>query len=319
MCVYNGAACLPEQLQSLAAQTRLPDELIVGDDGSTDATVDIVEAFAARASFPVRLHVNERHLGTTGNFERAIGRCTGDVIALADQDDVWRPGKLERLTAVLAASPAIALVFSDAELVDAESRPLGRRLWEVFGGNRARRRLRSREGALRLLLPGWTVTGATMAFRAALRPLALPIPTEIPMGHDGWIALVASVVARVHFIEEPLMLYRQHAAQQVGTRWKRNAPSSLRIGLRRVTSYADALATIAEVRRRLQAGAVVADPAVLRELTASAAHFGVRSALPSRWPRRVPLVWRELRSRRYHRYGRGFKSAAKDLLIGPSR
>jgi len=319
MCVYNGAAYLPEQLRSIEAQTRAPDELIVCDDGSTDATVEIVEAFAARAPFPLRLRVNQRNLGSTGNFERAIGLCTGDVIALADQDDVWRPPKLERLAAALAASPDVALVFSDAELVDAESRPLGRRLWDVFGGPRARRQLRSREGALRLLLPACTVTGATMAFRADLRPLALPIPTDIPVAHDGWIALIASAVGRVQFIDEPLMLYRQHAAQQIGTRRKRNVPSSLGSALWRVTSYTDALKTIAEVRRRLQAGAVAADPAVLRELAASAAHFGARSQLPLRWPRRVPLVWRELRSRRYHRYGLGLKSAAKDLLIGPPR
>jgi glycosyltransferase involved in cell wall biosynthesis len=220
MCTYNGAPYLSEQLQSIAAQTRPPDELVVCDDGSTDATRRILEAFAADVSIPVRLYVNERTLGSTRNFERAIGLCAGEIIALADQDDVWRPEKLARAAAILGAFPEVGLVFSDAALVDAAARPLGRRLWEVVGGTRAARQLRRRDRAFRLLLPGWTVTGATMAFRAKFRPLVLPIPADIAMIHNGWIALMISTVARVHFIDEPLMLYRQHGAQQIGARRK---------------------------------------------------------------------------------------------------
>jgi glycosyltransferase involved in cell wall biosynthesis len=305
MCTYNGASYLQEQLQSIATQTRPPDELVVCDDQSTDATVGIVEAFAGRVSFPVRLCINERKLGSTKNFERAVWFCTGEMIALADQDDVWRPGKLAQLAAVLAAAPEVGLVFSDAELVDAALRPLGRRLWEVVGGESARRQLRRRERALRLLLPGWTVTGATMAFRGGFRSLVLPIPSDIAMAHDGWIALMVSAVARVHFIEEPLMLYRQHSAQQIGARIRKKADPSLRIAMQRATSYTDALKTIAEVRQRLRSRGVVAAAAVVRELAASATHFEVRIQLPITCRGCLPLMLRELLSFRYHRYGRG--------------
>src|SRR5947208_14214106 len=94
MCTYNGERFLKEQLESLAAQTRQPDELVVCDDRSTDSTPHIVEAFARAAPFPVRLEVNDRCLGSTKNFEHAILRCTGALIALSDQDDVWHPEKL---------------------------------------------------------------------------------------------------------------------------------------------------------------------------------------------------------------------------------
>src|SRR5688572_14133745 len=96
MCTYNGARYLKEQLDSFTVQTRLPDELIVCDDGSSDETCQIVSTFAASAPFTVRLEVNQQTLGSTQNFAKAIQLCRGDLIALCDQDDVWLPGKLDK-------------------------------------------------------------------------------------------------------------------------------------------------------------------------------------------------------------------------------
>src|SRR6266567_6944512 len=101
MCTYNGARFLREQLESIAAQSRLPDELVVCDDGSTDETVETIKAFVGRAPFAVRLEINSKNLGSTKNFEKAIGLCEGEIIALADQDDVWKPQKLAVLEATL--------------------------------------------------------------------------------------------------------------------------------------------------------------------------------------------------------------------------
>src|SRR5258708_37621369 len=97
MCTYNGARFLPEQLESIAAQTKLPDELVVCDDRSTDGSVEIIRSFAQRAPFEIRLDINANNLGSTKNFEKAIGLCQGEIIALADQDDVWCPQKLSRI------------------------------------------------------------------------------------------------------------------------------------------------------------------------------------------------------------------------------
>src|SRR4029077_8380451 len=105
MCTYNGARFLPEQLESIAAQTRLPDELVVCDDGSADESAEIVRNFGKNAPFPVRLELNEKNLGATKNFEKAIGLCQGDLISLADQDDVWKPQKLSKLWLVFQENP----------------------------------------------------------------------------------------------------------------------------------------------------------------------------------------------------------------------
>src|SRR5437773_2588198 len=89
MATYNGAKFIREQLASLAAQTRLPHEIVVSDDCSTDATVSIIEDFAATVAFPVRLHRNPTNIGVARNFERALRACSGGIVFICDQDDFW--------------------------------------------------------------------------------------------------------------------------------------------------------------------------------------------------------------------------------------
>ena len=88
MCTYNGARFLREQLESIASQIRLPDELVVCDDGSTDATLAILTEYAKAVRFPVRIQCNTSRLGPAKNFEQAISLCKGEIIVLSDQDDI---------------------------------------------------------------------------------------------------------------------------------------------------------------------------------------------------------------------------------------
>ena len=118
MCTYNGDRFLREQSESILNQTRLPDHLIVCDDGSTDTTRSLLEQFARKSPFPVELRFNSRNLGVTRNFEQALMACRSDFIALCDQDDLWHPRKLERLTEVLEANPQAGFACSNAELID---------------------------------------------------------------------------------------------------------------------------------------------------------------------------------------------------------
>src|SRR5687768_17349654 len=94
MTTYNGASYLREQLDSILAQTRMPDEVIVCDDRSTDATPELLREYSARAPVPMTIVFNEQRLASTKNFEQAIRLCSGEIIALSDQDDVWYPHKL---------------------------------------------------------------------------------------------------------------------------------------------------------------------------------------------------------------------------------
>jgi glycosyltransferase involved in cell wall biosynthesis len=321
MCTYNGGRYLREQLASVAAQTRPPDELVACDDRSTDETREILEAFAAAAPFAVRVEVNERNLGSTKNFERAIGLCAGEVIALSDQDDVWRPEKLRRIEARFSDEPHTGLVFTDAEVVDEDLRPLGYRLWNGVGFDESRQRLVRGGRALDVLLPGWTVTGATMAFRALYKDLVLDIPVDLALIHDGWIALMIATVADISFIEEPLVLYRQHSRQQIGAPEKKidegdaAGLDGVKAAMRRANSYDSLIEIGSRARSRLaERGDAYGGAAALAKLDARLKHLRARARLPAGKLGRLGCVLRELLSRRYHLYSNGVSSAVKDLL-----
>ena len=217
MCTYNGARYLRGQLASIAAQTRLPDELVVCDDCSSDETRSILEEFKARAAFPVRLYFNERNLRVWKNFEQAIRLCEGDIIALCDQDDVWLPEKLERMEEAFVATPDAGLVFCDLEVVDDNLQPLGYRAWHALEfGERGQAMFRQGK-AFNTLTTRNVVTGAAMAFRAEYRDLVLPVP-EVSQWllHDYWFALTISTVAKLVPIKTPLVKYRAHPNQHNG-------------------------------------------------------------------------------------------------------
>jgi glycosyltransferase involved in cell wall biosynthesis len=213
MCTFNGGRYLDEQLESIAAQTQVPSELVVCDDGSTDDTISILKRFKANAPFPVTIIENAVRMGSTRNFDQAIGIAAGEFIALCDQDDRWLPHKLKRLSSCLIENPFLGGVFSDAELIDGEGRRVNRTL---FGRHRftpaKQRSFVSCPTAT--LLKYDVVTGATLMFRSNIRRYCSPIPTT--WIHDGWLAWMLALHSRLTLIAEPLIEYRIHAGQQLG-------------------------------------------------------------------------------------------------------
>jgi glycosyltransferase involved in cell wall biosynthesis len=318
MCTYNGADFLPAQLESILAQSRAPDEIVICDDGSTDKTLVLLEQFKAGSSIPVALHCNNINLGSVKNFEQAISMCTGDVIALSDQDDVWRHDKLRMIEEAFRNNPSAGLVFSDAEIVDQNLNPLNRMMWNEVGFDAHKRKLVRTGRALEVLINGWTVTGATMAFRSNFTKLSLPIPNEIAMIHDGWIALAIAAVANVVMIDEPLIKYRQHERQQIGAPTRTKASTNragIEAALRRRNHAADLHKILTTLAERLSANAHLYDTrTALSFVSDYSFHLNVRANLPQRRLNRVPRILRELLSLRYHEYANGFKSAAKDLV-----
>jgi hypothetical protein len=329
MCTYNGAGYVREQLESIAAQSRPPDELVVCDDNSDDATPEILREFASASPLPVRLRFNERRLGSTKNFEKAIGLCGGDVIALSDQDDYWLPQKLARVEAALSSSPEVGMVFSDAEVVDDGLRPLGYSIWQYLQVGREERESVRAGNAFDLFFSRNAAVGATMAFRSSFRELILPIPGEFNLSrgggriliHDGWIALLISATAGVSVIDEPLVKYRQHSGQQVGAKSPREAAASgggveaLRAAVSRQNFYSAEIGQLEAVRERLAARVpAAACAAALSKLESKIAHLRARAEMPERRSRRLPRVLREVLTLRYHLYSNGVRSAAKDLF-----
>jgi len=317
LCTYDGARFLEPQLESFSAQSRLPDELVVCDDRSSDSTVSVLQAFARRAPFPVRIEHNEVRLGSTKNFEKAIGLCTGDLIATSDQDDVWLPEKLALCEAAFARDPRLGLVFTDAEIVDESLRPRGYRLWDTIHlGGRARRRV-LRGQAFDVLLRQWLVTGATMMFRAEYRPVVLPIPTC--WIHDGWIAFLIGALAPVATVELPTVLYRQHAAQQIGAErlgWRQMLAIAREVGPDHFRLARDRFQLASERLHALPGRA--ADPRVLDLVDRKVVHQARRLAIsecPSR-ARRALWAIAELLRGGYTRFSpRTSHHFAKDLLL----
>lgn len=318
MCTFNGVPFVEAQLRSIAGQTRRPDELVVSDDGSVDDTADAVASFARTAPFPVRSIVNERRLGSAKNFEKAISECTGNLIALADQDDVWHPDKLAVQERVID-SAALDAVFSNADVVGPDLRPLGYRMWDALGFGDSEREVIRAGRAVSLLLRMDVVTGATLVFRSTLRGAILPIPDG--WIHDAWIALVAAAVGRLGFVERPLVEYRQHDGNQIGAVKQRSGAARFVQAVKPARQadsdvFASQLIRYAAGSKRLrEISSQGIDASVLAEVSAKTAHVGRRYNLPQARLRRVPVVVGELISGRYRRYSLGWRSAGKDLLL----
>lgn len=118
LCTYNGEEFLPKQLDSIKQQTKPIHELVVCDDGSRDATIEILEKFRKSVNFPVIIHQNSSNLGSSKNFEQCLQKCSGEIIFLCDQDDVWMPNKVEIMTTYFQANSHHDAVFSNAQIID---------------------------------------------------------------------------------------------------------------------------------------------------------------------------------------------------------
>ncbi|MGO8705632.1 MAG: glycosyltransferase family 2 protein [Candidatus Brocadiia bacterium] len=314
LCTYNGEAWLQPQLESFLAQSRQPDELVACDDRSTDGTAALLRRFAERAPFRVRVEVNERTLGATQNFAKAVGLCTGDLIFLSDQDDVWLPAKVESLARALAASPQAGMAFCDGEVCGEALQPLGYTLWQAARFDAAERGKVSAGRAHEVFLRHSVAHGATLAFRAELRRLALPIPPIPYCGHDYWIALLASAVSEVVPIPDLLNRYRLHGRNVVGIR-RRSLREQVRLGRELIESNraGHEAATIQAAVERLEATPV--RPGVMDQMRQKLQHLRRRERMSPRLIGRIPDVAGEAFSGRYSRFAMGWRSIAQDLFL----
>jgi glycosyltransferase involved in cell wall biosynthesis len=309
LCTYNGERFLSQQLSSIRQQSTLPDEVIAFDDRSTDRTIAILREFAASSLFPVKIFENPKNLGYAANFEQAIRACGGDLIALSDQDDIWHPHRLERSLQEFTDHPEVGLVFSDADLIDDEGTRSGATLWKTLGfaGRRKRKFL---AGNFVALAKYRFVTGATLMFRARLRPYVLPIPSG--WVHDEWIAMVAASFSDLRPIDQRLIGYRIHSSQQLGfqnklqrqaegNHWRRLAAS---VG--ELEQLCDVLATLDAPPR----------PEVLLAYRRHLQFLLFRSKLPANRGLRLMPVLKHLAG--YGEHASGWKSLLKDLIVpGP--
>ena len=229
----------------------------------------------------------------------------------------------EKIERIFTGSSSVGLVFTDAELVDEKATPLGEGLWDYTFPKRERTAVISGE-FYRSILRANMVTGATAAFRSSFVGDFLPIPTHIPnFIHDAWIALVISVSAEIGFIQEPLIQYRQHSAQQLGVNWNMEMNGSMRerfskakeIRARQLVSLEmikPCLKGFPALARGKKIEGVLSE--VERDIKEQVIHLENRLALLDKTFGRIPLILTELTSGRYRRFSKGLMSAFKDLV-----
>lgn len=211
MTTYNGERFIGDQLESFSRQTRLPDEIVVCDDCSTDSTAAILEEFARRAPFEVRVVRNRDNLGHERNFSQAVTLARGDIIFLADQDDFWYPEKLSVIENAFANDPHALLFINDVLIADDSLQPIGR---TVSGQLRA-------AGVIGKNAKGLTL-GCATAIRRRLLDLVSPIPS-LDYGHDSWIHDFTEVLGGRRIVEEVLQLYRRHGGN--ASTWTFDSPA----------------------------------------------------------------------------------------------
>ena len=206
LATYNGGRFIAEQLDSLLRQDYPIRELIVSDDNSSDDTLKILEQ---RRAETVKVYRNETNLGYIKNFEKACRLCSGDYIALCDQDDIWSAEKISVLINEIVKADALA-IFSDAYLIDDSGRMSEAGLWDAV-----------LEGApvpspidFRAFYLNNCVTGCTLLFKKELLQEVLPFSGAVP--HDWWIAYHAAYRGGLVCCTNKLVRHRQHGNNAIG-------------------------------------------------------------------------------------------------------
>lgn len=195
MASYNGEKYIKKQIETILENLNYSDELVISDDGSSDMTIEIIKSFEDNR---IKL-LNGPKKGLKKNFENAIKNSSGDIIFLADQDDIWMKNKVNKVVKCFNSNDYI-LIQHDAIVVDDNNSVM----FESFAEHR-----KVKTGIVKNLIKN-SYHGCCIAFRKELKKEILPIPNNIYL-HDEWIGLVAELNGKTYFLNEKLMEYRRHS------------------------------------------------------------------------------------------------------------
>lgn len=195
---YNGENFILDQLESFASQTKLPDEVIISDDCSTDNTISLIEKFSLNAPFKIKIYRNDSNLGYSRNFNNALIRTTGELVFLSDQDDVWFDDKIEKIYQ-LAISEDSLLIMNNAEITDSFLNKTGiNKLEQIRSLGKDQNKF---------------VMGCCAAIKRELLDLVLPIHRDFP-AHDTWISWFAEYMELKKISTEVMQYYRRHDSNE---------------------------------------------------------------------------------------------------------
>ena len=197
---YNGEKYLEEQLNSIYNQTYKNIEVLVFDDCSTDGTKNILEKY--NKSHGLKFIINKKNIGLRENSILSFKACIGDYIAPADQDDIWKKDKIEKLIDNIGNN---TLIYTDSIPIDENGTQLGDFYFQQYS--------KLIEGSNnKAFLFSNCISAHAMLFKRELLEDIFPIPDSMYF-HDWWIAFVAATCGSIKFLDEPLIYYRRHQEQ----------------------------------------------------------------------------------------------------------
>ncbi len=318
---FRGEKYIAEQLKSLFAQTRIPDEILIGDDSPDNGTFEVIESLRSQATCPVRYIKNTPAKGITGNFSFLLERASGEILFICDQDDFWLPEKLERMSNEFQNRPDCGMVFCNSAIADESLHKLGYSTADVNHYTpKDAEKLNHGQWTFHELLKSAKPHGHNLAVRRTLIPLICPIP-ETVISYDYWISSIAFLTGPVHWVYQDLTLYRQHGSNQSEqtppqTPWER-----FRFLLQKKERHAEELNLCIripeEIRRRLAEKQIRLTEHQEAVFTGYLQYFNARRDLLRM---KIPLhLFAIVRIKGYFRYGFGWRTILRDVLFGWKR
>lgn len=217
LATYNGEEYLESQIDSILDQDYENILISARDDGSSDNTRSILSKYSAKHPSKIRTYFNENDPeGPVTNFSELLSLSTAEYIMLSDQDDYWMKNKITRLMELLKSQEKVhgvdkpLLAHSDLIVADKNLDLVHRSFWRYSGHD-------PRKDSFGRLLVQNVITGSASILNRPLAKLCIPIPKNVTM-HDWWMALVASALGEIGFLNESTMFYRQHESNVLGAK-----------------------------------------------------------------------------------------------------
>ena len=214
LCTYNGEKYLVEQIESILSQEIAVDEIVICDDASTDETFSILKNYENRFPEIFKVFINEKNLGYVANFEKALSLCSGEIIFLCDQDDIWKQEKVSSVLHYFKENPTIGIVAHDLDLIGTYE---GKKtFWELRNFS-AEKKLSNPELLKQILLKGNIFPGMTLAIRRETLQEYLPLQKlDSTIIHDYELLIKSLRDQKLGLLPQTLASYRQHENQSIG-------------------------------------------------------------------------------------------------------
>jgi glycosyltransferase involved in cell wall biosynthesis len=312
MATCNGEQFIAEQLESIINQSLPPNEIIICDDSRNNLTYNAIVPFMNTSPQLIKYYHNDKQLGVSKNFEKAIALTTGGIVFLSDQDDVWKLDKIEKISFLLNTMEDCDGASCDSKLVDKNLISLDATLWNLRGFRCNEWLVSSPDNILDFFLKRVPTAGHNIAFNSKLKNILLPFPDLIEC-HDTWIGLIIATISRWSFIDDTLTKFRQHSDNVSGI--DRQSKLKEAIASIKNNTFTWHVSLYNELIKRLSQSDYNIKPEVMGLLASRRDHSEVRSKMNCNIIKRLPLILNEMKNKRYFKFGRGWKNVIQDIFL----